>query len=557
MTSGSHFLLQRNDRIVFLGDSITEQQLYTNYVESYLASRFPQLRLSFFNAGWGGDSAPGGAARLQRDVLALKPTVVTLCYGMNDGRYSAPTDEIRTTYVNGMRALVAALKAAGARIVLLTPGMVDETVAPHLAPVQYNQRGLRILADEVLKLAAEEGLPSFDLHKLMNEVDRRGKAADPKFCMIPDSVHPDPAGHLVMAFALLQALGVPPRQQQVAVDYGARRATASPGIKAGRVVRNPHGFSLELRLDALPFYVEPLARKVLPFLPFQETYNNLKFSVHGLPAPRGYFRSELLRTPSLQREEFEEGINLFGQWGLGVVQKAEMVHRYTLEKDQVYYKTWRTLGLNGLNSPYYNAKAHAAGIRQSPALDRARDTLLGRQALVCRLNVVATDLPGEPLLSGDFISQWSLLGPFPKPYATDHLGGEAAFTGQPPRLATAWRASDLNLANSGNVLNEVFGAQIDCYAYAVTLLESPVDQAATLLVGSDDGFAAWLNGTKLAENLNVARPLAVDQERMPVRLRAGTNVLLLKISQGLGSWGFCARFDGLRKPVAAMRPPRV
>jgi lysophospholipase L1-like esterase len=91
----NEFILKKNDCVVFLGDSITEQQLYSNYVETYLALRYPELNLSFFNAGWGGDTVPGGLARLERDVLALKPTVVTICYGMNDGAYCPASEEIR------------------------------------------------------------------------------------------------------------------------------------------------------------------------------------------------------------------------------------------------------------------------------------------------------------------------------------------------------------------------------------------------------------------------------------------------------------------------------
>ena len=93
--ANSSFILQANDRIVFLGDSITEQQLYTNYVETYLATRFPERKLTFFSTGWGGDTSPGGARRLERNVLALQPTVVTICDGMNDGRGCLLTDEIR------------------------------------------------------------------------------------------------------------------------------------------------------------------------------------------------------------------------------------------------------------------------------------------------------------------------------------------------------------------------------------------------------------------------------------------------------------------------------
>jgi len=555
MTAETPFLLRRGDRIVFLGDSITEQQLYTNYVESYLATRFPELDLSFFNAGWGGDTAPGGVARLERDVLPLRPTVVTVCYGMNDGRYTVPTDEIRDTFAQGLRTLVARLREANCRVVLLTPGIVDEGVNPALAQVSYNRNGLRRLADEVLALAKTEGLPVSDLHALMADVDARAKAADASFCMVPDAVHPDPAGHLVMAFGLLRALGVPARRQSLSIDLATRAVTASEGLSARRLARDPHGFGLELRLDRLPFFVEPAARKVLPFLPFQETYNELRLRVTGLAANRLSFRSSASRGPSITREDLADGTNLFSQWSLDAVQRAEQVHRFTFEKDQIYFKAWRILGLNGTNSAFYNARAHAAAIRCVPALDRSRRALLAdRAALTCRLRTMTADAAGEPLADCDFVGQWSLLGPFPKPYCDDRLGGEAAFTAQRPACGGNWLPVDLDLAVPANNLGAAFGSPTNCFVYAVTCIESPVDQVAELLVGSDDGFAAWLNGDALASRLDLARGLAIDQDRLPVRLRRGTNVLMLKVSQGIGGWGMCVRFAGLQRPVSAQRP---
>ncbi|MEI6809356.1 MAG: SGNH/GDSL hydrolase family protein, partial [bacterium] len=276
MNASDGMFLQKGDRVVFYGDSITEQQLYTNYVEAYLAARYPELSLSFFNAGWGGDTAPGGLKRLDRDVLSIKPTVVTLCYGMNDGQCASPSEAIRNQFVAGMRELVARLKEHGVRVVLMTPGMVDESVNPGLKSVQYNMLGLRMLADEVLKLAATEQLPVCDIHKLMNDVDTRAKAAVPGFCMIPDSVHPDPAGHLVMAFGLLRALGVPARRLEVSGAMGTSDVLCAGGISSARMRRKRDGCVLAMKIDSLPFFVEPAARKVLPFLPFQETFNECK-----------------------------------------------------------------------------------------------------------------------------------------------------------------------------------------------------------------------------------------------------------------------------------------
>src|SRR3979490_3119479 len=88
------FYLKPGDRVVFYGDSITDQRLYTTFAETYAVTRFPNLDVKFVHSGWGGDRVTGGGGgtidvRLQRDVYPYKPTVMTIMLGMNDGRYKA------------------------------------------------------------------------------------------------------------------------------------------------------------------------------------------------------------------------------------------------------------------------------------------------------------------------------------------------------------------------------------------------------------------------------------------------------------------------------------
>src|SRR5215468_5499364 len=88
----SDFHLKGGERVVFYGDSITDQRLYTTFIETYVVTRFPSLNVRFVHSGWGGDRVSGGGGgpidvRLQRDVLPYKPTVVTIMLGMNDGSY--------------------------------------------------------------------------------------------------------------------------------------------------------------------------------------------------------------------------------------------------------------------------------------------------------------------------------------------------------------------------------------------------------------------------------------------------------------------------------------
>src|SRR6187455_2186005 len=70
------FVPASGDTIVFLGDSITAQCLYTQYIEDYFYTRYPQLRLRFHNAGVSGDTAADALARFDRDVAAYRPTFV-------------------------------------------------------------------------------------------------------------------------------------------------------------------------------------------------------------------------------------------------------------------------------------------------------------------------------------------------------------------------------------------------------------------------------------------------------------------------------------------------
>lgn len=60
------------------GDSITEQRLYSRYVQHYIQCRYPEINIIFFNADWGGDTAAGALKRLERDVLVLKPTLESI-----------------------------------------------------------------------------------------------------------------------------------------------------------------------------------------------------------------------------------------------------------------------------------------------------------------------------------------------------------------------------------------------------------------------------------------------------------------------------------------------
>ena len=74
-------------------------------------------------------------------------------------------------------------------------------------------------------------------------------------------------------------------------------------------------------------------------------------------------------------------------------------------------------------------------------------------------------------------------------------------------------------------------------SYLYREIESPADQDATLLLGTDDGAKLWVNG-KLVYTSTRHRAAAPEQDRVKVKLKKGTNRVLLKINNGDGAHGF-------------------
>jgi HEAT repeat protein len=165
----------------------------------------------------------------------------------------------------------------------------------------------------------------------------------------------------------------------------------------------------------------------------------------------------------------------------------------------------------------------------------------------------AWKLHGKPQ-PGPFIRRWSAAGPFSKIGAAGAAAlFEAPFPPESDPAATQWAA----LPESDQVnLAAIFPGRDNAAAYIRSRILAPADCKAVLLLGSDDGVKAWLNGTVVHSN-NVDRGDIPDQDVALIQLTKGRNDLLLKISQGGGGWSAHARIVGLDgKPISGLRDER-
>jgi len=334
-------LLSPGDRMVFLGDSITEQRIYTRYVMAYFTMAYPGAKLSFRNAGWGGDTSPGGLRRLQRDVLSLKPKVVSICFGMNDAGYQRFDKGRFDVYMEGMKGLVTEIKRAGAQVVLLTPGCVDGDKNPGIKEF-YNDT-LADFAKGVKQLARAEQIPVFDINALMLDIQTRAKADDPKFTMIPDSVHPSNPGHAIMAFGLLKALGCEGAPPSLEIDAAAAKASAK-GCKVDDIKVSAGAVAFTRTDEALPMVFNPDASVVFKYLPPLEEMCRYQFTVTGLADGNWKLTVDGAEVGTFAAADLASGVDLAGK--PGPWQKiGEKVLQDCSEQENTYFLRWRQVSL--------------------------------------------------------------------------------------------------------------------------------------------------------------------------------------------------------------------
>lgn len=145
------------------------------------------------------------------------------------------------------------------------------------------------------------------------------------------------------------------------------------------------------------------------------------------------------------------------------------------------------------------------------------------------------------LFTGPFIQDWLVCGPYRKAGAAGALAVfDVSFGPEKPGENVQWKA----VPRSEQVnLMALFPGEESCAAYLKAQVIAPVAADALLLMGSDDGVKAWLNGKVVHAN-NIDRGDVADQDKAPIQLVKGTNELLLKITQGGGGWSARARVVG-------------
>jgi len=311
--------LKDGDTLVFLGDSITHQCLYTQYLEDYFYTRYPKLRLNFHNAGVGGDRAADALRRFDEDVAVYKPKYVTILLGMNDGSYTKFEQAVFDTYERDMTTVLDRIKDLGAIAVPMTPTMFDSRSKMLFAkPEQQNavrenyySGVLAFYGAWLREQAYRRGLGFVDMNSPLNQISLEQRTKDPKWTMIKDGVHPGQTGQVVMACAVLWDMVQrgPVSQVTVAERNGKLGATAANG-KITDFAAEGDKIAFTLEANALPWVLPEDAAEGFKLTAAGHRYSNEKVAYHRLKPGKYDLKIDGQLVGSYSAEQLETGVEL-------------------------------------------------------------------------------------------------------------------------------------------------------------------------------------------------------------------------------------------------------
>jgi lysophospholipase L1-like esterase len=295
----------KGDRVVFVGNSITDGGHYHSYIWLYYMTHFPNSRIDVFNAGIGGDIAGQMLDRLNTDVFSRKPTVITLTFGMNDTGYmeflKPDADQVAKQKIqiscNSFLQIEKRLKEyPNVRKIMIGTSPYDETSKiKYIAFPKKNEAMLEIVKFQQ-QHAIENKWDFIDFNHPMVAINLKGQKKDSLFTLGgTDRVHPLLDGHLVMAYLFLKAQGLANKKvADIEINAAQNKLLNSANCRISNLVTTSNSVTFNYLANSLPYPLDttaingnygPNAKRqtdALTVIPFIDEFNQELLKIKGL-----------------------------------------------------------------------------------------------------------------------------------------------------------------------------------------------------------------------------------------------------------------------------------
>ena len=373
-------LFKTNDRVCFVGNSITFGGEFHHNILLYQLTRFPGENVNFYNCGIAGNSVAGVLARMDTDILINQPTHAILMIGMNDvARYlygpkiSYNVDTLRmreealTLYKSNLEKLVRIFISNKVQLTLQKPSIYDQTAMLPTANNLGVNDALKNCADFIETLAVKYKLSVVDYWSIMHQINIEQQKNDPSFTLISqDRVHPQSTGHFIMAYQYLKTFQGPQYVSKIFISKNQKRIN---DLCQNCYVSKVHWSSKELIFSvfekSLPFPIVSNQVKALELVPFVADLNQEILQVTELINGKYELLIDNKSIGSFTSIQLKEGINLALIQETPQYQQALKV-REELDKLWQYEAKLRSLKFVEYLSDFqkYNGKVKTNQIRQ-------------------------------------------------------------------------------------------------------------------------------------------------------------------------------------------------
>jgi len=262
-------IFKPNDRVMFLGNSITHGGRYHQYIWLYYMTRFPNLRFTILNGGVGGDIIANINNRLEEDIFTKKPNIINLSFGMNDSGYfqymmSDPvkvSDKLFYQSDSAFKLVVTKLKDRPEIGKILMSGspydlntkVIKNNVFP-AKPATFER-----IVELQKNTAKANNWQYIDIYHPMDELNKKYQKVDTNFTLSGsgDRIHPESYGHLVWAYLYLlnQGLkGVP--VANFTIDASSKKALKQINCSITNLKNSKNEISFDYLARSLPFPVD-------------------------------------------------------------------------------------------------------------------------------------------------------------------------------------------------------------------------------------------------------------------------------------------------------------
>lgn len=244
--------LKNNDSVVFIGDELTQQTLYTQYLENFFITQNPDIRLKFHNAGINYSTSQDVIDRFAEDVASYKPKYAFILLGRHDAAFRKFNYKDLNGFTSRLSLLIESLKDIGAKAILISPTPFEaHKLKNKTISSDYNET-LAYYSAAVRKLALEYDCPFIDLYSELNAESYQKRQQNPDESITHDGLNLKESYHALVASRIIKALGFKSLKTKIAIHFKNKMITEVKHSSGSVIKTGKHYFSVQPRY--LPWY---------------------------------------------------------------------------------------------------------------------------------------------------------------------------------------------------------------------------------------------------------------------------------------------------------------